>query len=122
MPKISNHDVRPFIQRRELFNTNSGAISARQYGNLYAVFSYGDHFPMFVYDNIASQWFGNHDKYSRTTARHQQLARPISDGRDDPDDIRAVSINWCSTDYLQSLITAGSYVAQCAERIIKEAA
>ena len=122
MPKLSNNEVRHHVQQRKLFETNNGTIISRQYGHLYAVFSYGDHFPMWVYDDICNQWFGNHDKYelgdgqySRTTSKHQSTTQPsVSDDS---------HIRWASTDYLQSLITAGSYVAQCAERITtKEAA
>jgi len=122
MPKISIKEARHYVQERKLFETNSGTIISRQYGHLYAVFSYGEYFPMYVYDDICNQWFGNHDKYlmsngrySRTTSKHQSTTQPSV-----PDDSH---IRWASTDYLQSLITAGSYVAQCANRIItKEAA
>lgn len=41
---------------------------------VYAVYSYGYHFPMFAY--IAGVWYENFDKYSRTTSKHQAQARP----------------------------------------------
>jgi len=101
---LSNDEIRPYVQRRDAFKTKSGSVYSEQYHNLYAVFSYGTHFPLYVYDAVAKQWFGNQVKHSKTTTTHQRWAKPILDGNDDPDNIRAVSINWRSTDYLLALI------------------
>ena len=105
---LSNDEIRPYVQRRDAFKTKSGSVYSEQYHNLYAVLSLGTHgwssFPLYVYDAVAKQWFGNQVKYSKTTTTHQRWAKPILDGNDDPDNIRAVSINWVTTDYLLALI------------------
>ena len=44
----------------------------------YVVYSYGFHYPMYVYDYEACQWYGNADKSTRTTERHKNLVRPYS--------------------------------------------
>ena len=44
----------------------------------YAVYSYGFHYPMYVYDYEACQWYGNADKSSPTTERHKNLVEPYS--------------------------------------------
>ena len=44
----------------------------------YTVYSYGHHYPMYVYDYEACQWYGNADKSTRTTERHKNLVRPYS--------------------------------------------
>ena len=42
----------------------------------YAVFSYGLHWPLFIYDYKKGQWYGNSDKYSRTTSKHYRNLNP----------------------------------------------
>jgi hypothetical protein len=44
----------------------------------YTVYSYGGHYPMYVYDYEACQWYGNADKSTATTERHKNLVRPYS--------------------------------------------
>lgn len=51
----------------------------REFGELcrvYVIYSYGSHFPMYVYDETSGEWLGNKDKYSRTTSSHQSKYRP----------------------------------------------
>jgi len=74
----------------------------------YAVFSYGDHFPIYYYDHDAKLWYGNEDKYSRTTSRHQSQAWPKGVGRD--------QIIWVNTRTLQNLVDKG-YLKSVSERI-----
>lgn len=38
---------------------------------VYAVYSYGYHYPALVFDPQSDQWFHNADGYSVSTARHQ---------------------------------------------------
>jgi hypothetical protein len=40
----------------------------------YVVFSYGAHFPAYIYTE--GVWFENEDKYSPTTSKHMSQARP----------------------------------------------
>ena len=43
----------------------------------YTVYSYGDHWPMYVWDDMAQQWYGNATKcWSRTTAKHTNQFNP----------------------------------------------
>ena len=46
------------------------------YENLYIVYSYGYHFPMYIYDRQAGIWIGSKDGYSPTTSKHQSQCRP----------------------------------------------
>ena len=43
---------------------------------VYTVYSYGHHFPMYIYDSEVDQWFANKDKYSPSTSKQQGQARP----------------------------------------------
>jgi hypothetical protein len=56
------------------FTLDKGDIEA--VGRLYVIYSYGSHFPMYVWDETAKIWLGNSDKYSRTTSTHQSKYRP----------------------------------------------
>lgn len=62
---------------------------------VYAVYSYGYHFPMWVYDADGG-WFGNLSKYSPTTTRHQTQTYPDTD-----------DIHWLHTDALLRLVKLG---------------
>jgi hypothetical protein len=42
--------------------------------NKYVVYSYGYHFPMYAFIN--GQWYGNSNKYSSSTSKHQSQTRP----------------------------------------------
>ena len=42
----------------------------------FVVYSYRYTFPLFVYDQIANQWYENHTQFSSTTTRHRAQARP----------------------------------------------
>lgn len=67
----------------------------------YVVYSYGDHFPIYIWDDTHRQWYGNRDKYSRTTSRHQSAACPIS--------ILNPTIHWLATDTMRSIAQRGVF-------------
>ena len=49
--------------------------------NLYVVYSYGYHFPMYIAEWLEGQaptWYENTDKYSQSTSRQQSQCRPSS--------------------------------------------
>jgi len=111
MPRLANNQVRDAVNERRAFMTNNETItSSISSKGLYVVYSYGEHYPMYVYDSIARQWFGNADWTTPTTERHKTHARPDGD------------IRWASTDYLRALILAGSYVNHAAQRVMRERA
>jgi len=86
--RLTNHDATNMVLCREEFEVNN--IFAEQRGDVYAVYSYGRHFPM--YAHRGGVWYGNQDKYSVTTTRHQNLCRPR-----DVDE-------WLSTEQMRALI------------------
>lgn len=75
---VNNRDAGGYVARRREFKTNTGSI----YGlwnaaeDVYTVYSYGSHFPMYCYDVHSMAWYGNKDKYSNTTSHHQSCANP----------------------------------------------
>lgn len=50
---------------------------ARREGELYVVYSFGQHWPMFIHDGRTGQWFENEDRYSRTTSKHRTQCYPL---------------------------------------------
>tara|TARA_R100000773_G_C4149016_1_gene71979 strand:- start:104 stop:376 length:273 start_codon:yes stop_codon:yes gene_type:complete len=61
-------------QKKE-FKANN--LFAEYIDDSYCVFSYGWHFPIYVFK--AGKWFENADKYSVSTSKHQTQARPTDD-------------------------------------------
>jgi len=80
MARVSNNDVRRLVQERKVFTTHNGTIFSHNYTHKgqhwYVVYSYGRHFPMYIYDHTTGEWFGNWEKVSRTTTKHQNKAHP----------------------------------------------
>ena len=62
-----------YVRDREPFKSNNVFGETRD-NNVYVVYSYGRHFPMYAY--IDGEWHRNTDGYSRTTAKHKSQASP----------------------------------------------
>lgn len=108
MTKLANNQVRDAVNRCQRFTNNNDTMFSINGSNIYVVYSYGNHYPMYVYDYETKTWFGNETRSSVTTQRHKTHAKP--DGY----------IDWCSTSYLQSIIHHGSYAAHCARAVTRE--
>ena len=80
MLKIANNKARQAVTDKVEFNgsnTFGRWYKNENYGdNVYVVFSYGYHFPMFAF--IDGEWFENMDKYSVSTSKQQTQLRPCS--------------------------------------------
>lgn len=76
MTKTENKHMGAFVRSRLLFENRNGTVYSQRARGLYTVFSYGLHFPMYIWEEDRQVWYGNKDKYSATTSRHQALCRP----------------------------------------------
>ena len=94
----------PFKNRNETLFANE-VPNSNEGQDLYVVYSYGEHFPIYVYDYQLEMWFGNYDKYSSTTSKHQTMARPEVD-----------EIQMLSTEELNQVIYCGGYRNYCSDR------
>ena len=80
--KVSGWKARPLVQAKQPFTNHNGQLfgrweTYRADEPRYAVYSYGEHWPLFVwYDGT---WYGNEDKYSPTTTKHQSQTHPLAD-------------------------------------------
>ena len=109
MGTVTLKEMRSLVEGRMPFHGNS-VFATWVTNSLYVVYSYGTHFPMYVYDASASVfdgfgsvvskgvWLGNTDKYSVTTSKHQSTTRPNTVHK------------WLDTEGLKDVIHEGSYV------------
>ena len=117
MKRIANNKAREVIDNREEFQGSNMFGKWLDKGNgrwnefidvtskVYVVYSYGSHFPMYIYDAKEQKWLGNSDKYSRSTTRQQSHARPSS----------GIDV-WYNTDDMKEVIYHGGLVGAVIAR------
>lgn len=75
-PRINGRLARPYVQERKPFTNSNGQLFGRYEAPLlYVVYSYGEHWPLFVHDGF--DWYENEERYSPTTTRHRSHAHPF---------------------------------------------
>ena len=103
--RVSNNKARQYVEKLEEFQGSNTFGKWHSWGEsakkLFVVYSYGHHFPMYIYDEEQNKWVGNKDKYSQSTTRHQSQLRPSEvDMWLDTDEIKEVIINRGMVGYL----------------------
>jgi hypothetical protein len=73
--KISNKDGGLYTSNFSEFKGNNTFAEYSESG-VYTVYSYGYHFPMYVFKDLT--WYENSDKYSASTSKQQTQMRPNS--------------------------------------------
>jgi hypothetical protein len=76
-PKISNTESRSYTENLLPFKANNLEAKTLDNGD-YVVLSYG-YYPIWFYSASTRKWYGNKDKYSRTTAKQISQSRPTYD-------------------------------------------
>jgi len=80
-PKVTNIMARPRVQNKESFQGSNlfgqWMTKRDQPYSRYVVYSYGYHWPLFVYEN--GVWYENADKFSVTTSKHRSQVHPHED-------------------------------------------
>jgi hypothetical protein len=67
--------ARPYVQTKKAFtNSNAQLYAVNHTPTLYAVYSYGSHWPLFVHDGF--DWYENEEKVSVTTTKHRSATHP----------------------------------------------
>jgi hypothetical protein len=85
--RINGRLSRPYVQRKEPFKNNNGQLYAEWVGDewvgdpnkRYVVYSYGSHWPLFIYVPEVNLWFENKEKYGPTTSKHRTQTHPHCD-------------------------------------------
>lgn len=79
--KVPNGKCREYVRNHKEFvgnNLYAGFHRVPDVGEtLYVVYSYGAHFPLFIYHYATDTWFENEDRYSVTTSKHRSQAHPL---------------------------------------------
>ena len=70
--RTANKDARRLVEARQPFTGSN--LFAEWSGEVYAVYSYGYHWPLIVHKG--GEWFINEDKYSQSTSCHLTHCRP----------------------------------------------
>ncbi len=104
--RTSNKDCRQYVEQQLPFQGSNlfGQYTMDEPGEeegvdvIYAVFSYGQHFPIYAYSTLTKTWFGNKEKYSRSTTTHQSQARPIAGVRE---------LCWLDSAHMKTLVFSG---------------
>lgn len=82
--RIANRDAAMYVRGRVEFQGSNLYARWDLPNGLYCVFSYGEHFPLAVWDGTVGRWFHNTDRYSPTTSKHasQASTRGLGEGKD----------------------------------------
>lgn len=91
--KIFNKDAGEYVNNKVHF-TGSNMFAVWE-GHTYVVYSFGTHFPMYVYDQVSNMWIGNKDKYSPSTSKQQTQTKPNHVDK------------WVDTESLKSIVGEG---------------
>ena len=76
--KTTGQKARSYVQSGLSFTNSNGQL----YGHWvtptkYVVFSYGPHWPLFVWCTSTRTWYENEDRASVTTSKHRSLTHPL---------------------------------------------
>lgn len=77
--RIANHQARAYVQELKPFVANNIFAEFRRDENgndKYVVFSYGQHWPLFIFDYQTDAWYENKSKYGVTTSKHHSQTHP----------------------------------------------
>lgn len=91
--RVSSRDMRSYAAQRKQFSNHNCSCYGRHILTGYAVYSYGEHFPIYFWDKETNSWFGNSGKYSRSTTRHQTDAYPSGVTREEMTWVKHADLN-----------------------------
>jgi hypothetical protein len=83
IPKVANGKCREYVRNMKEFTGNNlfarytCATPGTTSEIFYVVYSYGSHYPLFIYHCSTKTWFENEDRYSVTTSKHRSQAHPL---------------------------------------------
>ncbi len=77
--RTTNRGAGDYVRNGVPFTNSNGQLYGKWVSpQLYVVFSYGEHWPLFMFSTDTLRWYANEDKASRTTSCHYSYAFPYS--------------------------------------------
>ena len=107
--KVANNTISKKGLVDSLIEFEGSSIFAEDTNNQYTVYSYGQHFPMYIYNKQENIWFGNKNRYSRTTSKHQSQCLPTNP-----------ITYWLSTDEMINLKDTGNIMDYLIKKVNDE--
>lgn len=77
MTRVANSKARALVSERRNFR-GSNTYGRTLADGSYAAFSYGEHWPLFVWWRAGNTWYENAGTYSQSTRRHASQLRPYA--------------------------------------------
>lgn len=84
--RCTNREARRHVQNRREFRGNNlfagwlePTYAEDSNERMYVVYSYGEHWPLFIYHEPTDTWFENLERHSVTTSKHRSQAHPHLD-------------------------------------------
>ena len=75
--RTTGQGARSYVQAQQPFtNSNDQLYGQWETPQIYVVYSYGDHWPLFMWNDVLKLWFENEEKYSATTSKHRSSTHP----------------------------------------------
>lgn len=106
MDRVANKDCRSYVERKEEFKGSN--LYARKIGKIYVVYSYGEHYPMFLFRK--GWWYENDDGSSRSTEKQRSQARPYEGVPQNPDaDFSEFIFRLLTTEDMKNIIRREKY-------------
>ena len=75
---IANRDASTYTSAKCEFKANNIFAEWTPDGTRYVVYSYGPHWPLYIYDSTTDQWYANFSHFGRTTSKHKSQANLTS--------------------------------------------
>lgn len=97
-PRIANRDAHHYTAEKQEFR-GSNLYGVWYRTDVYVVYSYGEHWPLYVWLDRPQMWLGNDSGYSRSTGRHASQALPC----------RPDQIEWAGIQDLEHVLRFWSY-------------
>ena len=86
--KVSNCKARSMVQSKLPFKGNN--TFGETINGAYVVFSYGHHWPLFLY--VDGTWYENRERYSVSTSKHRSQLHPLTETEQvSPQEIRKLA-------------------------------
>ena len=75
-PRITNRNASDYTRAKREFKANNIFAEWTADNTRYIVYSYGPHWPLYIYDSTTDQWYANFSHFGRTTSKHKSQANP----------------------------------------------